>query len=99
MKRGSTPTHSFILPFDGELASVVEITYSQNREIVLQKYQDDCEISANMVSVTLSQEETFSFVSGVNVEIQIRVKDIAGKVHESSIVCVNCERCLSEEVL
>ena len=99
MKRGSTPTHHFTLPFDGEVASRIEITYSQNGEVVLQKDEYDCKVSGNVISTTLSQEDTFLFDASMNVEIQIRVKDKSGTVLESEIMCIRCGRCLSEEVL
>ena len=99
MKVGTTPTHSFTLPIGEDRIRSVEITYCQNGEVVLQKYTDDCTINENIVSVTLSQMDTFEFMGGVNVETQIRVLDIDDNTFASNIVCVPCERCLSTEVL
>lgn len=99
MKRGSTPTHNFTLPFSAEEADEIEITYQQNNETILTKYKDDCVVEGRNVSVTLTQEETFEFTSEENVEIQVRVLTKGGDVLPSNIIRVSCERCLSEEVL
>lgn len=99
MRIGTTPTHEFILPFGAELVSGVEITYCQNKKIVLRKGENDCEIAGNVVSLTLSQEDTFKFIGDVNVEIMIRVVDVNGKVYASDIMKLKCQRCLSNEVI
>lgn len=99
MKKGSTPTHIFALPISGEAIKNIEITYSQDRAVVLQKYKPDCTIDKNKVSLTLSQEDTFLFKDDVNVEIQIRVMDIDDHVYPSNIMRVSCDRCLSKAVM
>ena len=99
MRIGTTPTHKFTLPFSTEMIDTVEITYCQNKKVVLQKYNRDCTMSGNTVSVTLTQEDTFEFAEGVNVEIQIRVVTTDDTALASDIVKVSCQRCLSEEVL
>ena len=99
MKIGGTPTHNFTLPISEEYVRNVEITYSQNGKIILQKYLRDCTINGNKVSVTLSQLDTFAFTGGVNVEIQIRVIDVGGMVTPSDVICISCDKCLSTEVL
>ncbi len=99
MRKGTTPTHSFVLPFSTGLIQEVEITYHQNGEEVLTKYKDDATFAGNTVSVTLTQDETFEFNEDVNVEIQIRVLTSEGMVAASDIIRIGCNRCLSNEVL
>lgn len=99
MRIGTTPTHTFTLPIGKDRIRSVEITYCQNKVVVLQKFTSDCTIDEKSVSVTLSQVDTFEFIGGVNVEVQIRVLDINDNTFASDIVCVSCERCLSTEVL
>lgn len=99
MKRGTTPTHQFGLPFSVDLIDEVEITYCQSGKEVLKKYKNHCTLDGETVSTTLSQDDTFSFAEGVNVEIQIRVLTTDGVALASDIMCVSCKRCLSEEVL
>lgn len=99
MKKGSTPTHTFTLPpGTAEKASVIEITYTQNEQVILQKREQDCIIKGDTVAVTLSQEETFLFMDDVIVKIQIRIK-VDGKVLPSDIMRVSCKECLSSEVI
>ena len=99
MKIGTTPTHTFTLPVGEDSIKSIEITYSQNGKIVLQKYTRNCTITGNTASVTLSQLDTFEFKGGVNVEIQIRVLDKGNKVFSSDVMCISCDKCLSTEVL
>lgn len=99
MKRGSTPTHKFVLPFAVDQVDEVEITYQQKDEEILKKYKKDCVLEDRTVSVTLTQEESFEFTEDVNVEIQVRVLTKGGEVLPSNIICVSCDRCLSDEVL
>ena len=100
MRRGSTPTHIFEIPdaLVGNIRSV-EITYAQKKEIILQKDSYDCDIDGNTISVKLTQSDTFRFADGVNVEIQVRILDNAENAFASDIMCVSCDRCLSDEVL
>ena len=99
MRRGTTPTHSFVLPFNAESVQAVQIIYRQNGENVLILDKDDCTLSENTVSVQLSQEDTFAFDESANVEIQIRVLTVEGEALASDIMCIRCDRCLSEDIL
>lgn len=100
MRKGTTPTHTFELPaaMVGKVRSV-EITYSQRKQVVLQKNTYDCTINDNTISVTLTQLDTFKFIDDVNVEIQVRILDKANNAFASKIMCISCDRCLSDEVL
>lgn len=99
MKRGTTPIHQFVVPFSAEMIDDVEITYCQNGQEILKKYIKDCTVEGKTVSVMLSQDETFGFNEGINIEIQLRVLTKGREVHASDIFIVDCKRCLSDEVL
>ena len=99
MRIGATPTHNFTLPVSVGLIDGVEIIYKQNGEEVLFKTKDDCTLSGNKVSTTLTQNETFQFDTEANVEIQIRAMTTEGKVLISDIFCVSAERCLFDGVM
>jgi hypothetical protein len=99
MRRGTTPTHQFELPFETDLLKDIEITYQQSGKIILQKHKEDCDCIGSCVSVTLTQEETFLFRNELPVEIQTRVLTDEHGVLASDIYRVSCERCLSDEVL
>ena len=98
MKRGTTPTHRFVLPFPLDEIEEVEITYCQNKREILKKYKENCTLKGRTISTTLTQEDTFEFQEGI-VEIQIRVKTNDDTTFASDIMKVSCRRCLSDEVL
>lgn len=99
MRRGTTPTHTFELPFSIDLIKEIEITYQQSGKIFLQKRKTDCNCNGNSASLTLTQEETFLFKNDLPVEIQIRVLDKDEKAFASPVYRIPCEECLSDDVL
>jgi hypothetical protein len=66
---GTTPTHTFTLPFEKEMLADLRISYLQNKKKILTKEMEDVEINGNDINLTLTQEETFLFESGKNVFI------------------------------
>lgn len=99
MRKGTTPTHIFEVPFNTDMIAEAEIVYAQFGEIVLEKYTDDCEMSGNEITVTLTQEETFLFDDSAGVEVQLRILTQGDDALASDIIHVSCEKCLSDEVL
>lgn len=99
MVQGTTPKHTFILPFSSDAVKECEIIYQQNSKTVLTKTESDCDMEENEISLKLTQEETFLFSAAVVVDIQIRVKTFDGEVLASRIAQVSVEKCLSNEVM
>jgi hypothetical protein len=99
MERGTTPTHTFILPFAANTLKNVRIVYTQGGARVLAKEGDACTLSENKVIVKLSQSETFLFDHSKPVEIQLRALDKTGDVRNSKIYTVSAGRCLDTEVI
>lgn len=99
MRMGTSPTHVFTLPFSVDLVEVVRVIYAQNGKAVLELDEDDCTLDGNTIKAHIAQESTFMFTAGVNVEIQLRVRTSDGNAMASNIICVSCERCLSEDVI
>ena len=97
MKRGTTPTHTFTLPFDVSMVEKARVLYSQNDELKLSK--TDCVLDGNTVTVRLTQEDTFKLECGKFVDIQLRVLTPDGDALNSDIIRVSVERCLENEVL
>lgn len=56
------------------------------KKIVLEKYLSDCHVGENFVSLNLSQEETFLFSEGGNVEVQARILTTTGDALASDIL-------------
>ena len=98
MKRLTTPTHRFELPFSTDTLEKIKITYMQGTRMVLTKYKEDCTLDGNIIKCVLTQEDTQKF-SNDNVKIRIRVKTIGGEVFASNILTVFCEDIFDEEVL
>lgn len=98
MRRGTTPTHTFVLPLDMDTVTSFRVIYAQGDEVKLRKEKDDCSIDGNVITVKLSQEETLSFNMGKIVEIQVRI--LCGDIAMASdIMYVSVERLLEDEVI
>lgn len=103
MKRGTTPTHVFTLPFDVGTVKAMQIIYEQKQgeeeAVTLMKSKSDCTLSGNTVTLRLTQEETLKFAYGFPVRIQMRVLTNSDDALTSRIMTVRVEDCLSDEVL
>lgn len=107
MRRGTTPTHTFKLPFDVPDGSAVRIVYAQNRNIILELTTERCEISGNIITVKLTAVETLLFdcddhnVGGrmepYPVQIQVGIKTKAGDALWSDIIITMPDPCLRED--
>jgi hypothetical protein len=99
MGRGTTKTHTFELPFDSKKIQSLRVVYKQNGRIVFKKAGDDIQIKGNVVTVKLSQEDTFAFSSDSVVEIQLRVLLTNGDAKNSDIIKTSVAQCLDDEVI
>lgn len=99
MKRGTTPTHTFTIPFDTSTLATIRVIYAQLGRIILVKTGDEVSASGNTVTVRLTQEDTLKFNCSHPVEIQIRVVTPAADVHNSDIMNMSVDRCLEDEVI
>ena len=99
MIQGTTPTHTFTLPFDVSMIDKVRIIYSQKDQPVVTKNTEDCQLEGENVVVVLTQEDTFAFDHNEPVEIQIRMLTVGGDAIASHIKKVDCAKCLEKEVL
>ena len=97
--RGTTPTHIFTLPFEKELLADLRINYLQDNKKVLTKGKNDVTISGNDVTLMLTQEETFLFKEGKNVEVQLKIKTTDGQVLNSDIIEMRIDKSLDNEVI
>lgn len=96
---GTTPTHTFTLPFEKELISDLRITYSQGRKKILTKYMRDVEMDGNDINVTLTQEDTFNFKERKPVFVQLKIKVVDGQVFNSDLIVMRVEPALDNEVI
>ena len=97
MIRGTTPRHTFTLPFPAEHVKKVRIIYAQSGQAVLTKEVDT--VDGDSITVSLTQEDTLRFDAAHLVEIQLRVLMDDGQALSSAIIKCSVGRCLEEEVL
>lgn len=96
---GTTPLHTFTLPFHVDTIKSVRIIYSQNNKVLFVKTKDDCFLEGNTVEVKLMQEDTLQFDYKTPVEIQVRVLTLDGDSLKSTIKSMSVGRCLEKEVI
>ena len=113
MIRGTTPQHTFTLPFTPPDGSDYRIVYSQGpeyaEEIVLELTTERCEIDGRTLAVNLIQAETLMFdqtpyiQSGryvpYPVRIQVGVETPGGQVMWSNVITTTVGRLLREDGL
>ena len=96
---GTTPTHTFTIPFEKELVTDLRITYTQKKKKILTKYLKDVEIVGNDINITLTQEETFNFKKKEMVFVQLKIKTVDGQVFNSDLILMRVEPALDDEVI
>ena len=99
MRRGTTPTHTFNTDIDLSEASVIWLTYKQNGKVLFTKEISDMTITAESISVTLTQEETLMFETDRNVKIQIRARFSDGSAIASNVIQTSANAILKEGVI
>ena len=67
--------------------------------VILEKKDKQCVLDGNTVSLKLTQEDTFLFEYGKNVEIQMRILTMGGDALASNIRVISADKCLDNEVL
>ena len=97
--QGTTPTHTFKLPFDTSTIKSARVIYSQFDQILFVREGADITILDDGIETTLTQEETFLIDPSKIVEIQVRFVDHNNDAINSQIMRVSAERCLDTEVL
>ncbi len=99
MVRGTTPTFTFTLPFDGRQITALNICFAQQGQIVLEKTLSDCVVEENAIRLALTEEETLLFDGDKGVvEIQLRVGSGDARM-ASNIMITTVERILKDGCL
>ena len=99
MIRGTTPTHTFTLPFAVSMVDDVMVIYAQNDVEVFQKNTRDCVLEGNTIQTTLTQDDTLRLDHRQNVQVQLRVLTIDGTAMASRVYVMGVEQCLNDEVM
>lgn len=72
MIRGTTPTITYNFPFAVSSIDKIRIYFLQGKDTIITKDEDDCTMSDQSVSVTLTEEETYMFNAKKRVETKSR---------------------------
>ena len=99
MIKGTTPKHTFTLPFDTSIISKCKVVYGQGGVELFSKRTEDCVLDGNTISTVLTQEETLTFDYHKGVEIQLRVLTHSGEALASVTTTIGIAKCLDNEVL
>lgn len=99
MRRGTTPKHTFTLPFDTSAVAKARVIYAQGDVVKVVKKEADCELSGNTISVKLTQADTLRLNHKLKTDIQVRVVTHDKDAFASDIITVSTKQCLSDEVL
>lgn len=99
MIRGTTPKHTFTIPFDTSELDDVRVIYGQDDDVLFKKETADCSLAGNTISVTLTQEETLKFDASKLAQIQLRVQKKNGEVLSTDVMVSYVGKCLDTEVL
>lgn len=99
MIRGTTPTVKFWLPCDVALLKNVFISFSQNKNVLINYTLKDCSVEGNIVIVKMSQEETLRLRDRYPLEIQVRAITNADEAIASNIVTTSVDRILYDGVI
>lgn len=100
MRRYTTPTHIFTMPFETTEIEKARVIYAQGEKPVFVKELEECQCNGRTLSVTLTQEETalLDCKKGF-VDIQAHILTTDGQSLVSEPVRVPVKKCFDTEVL
>lgn len=96
---GTTPTHKFLLSCGVDNIKAAEVVYCQHDRVVLRKMTEDFVMSDNVLSLKLSQNDTFSFCPDETIELQLRVRLNDDTVPPPLTFRIKPKKCYSREVI
>lgn len=102
MIRGTTPTLQFNLPFETSIIKSAEIVLQyvdDNKEVIIEKKLEDCEVGTAHISTRLTQEETLKFPATATVGVQLRILTNEDDAHATKIYYVTVKRLLKGDVI
>ena len=100
MYRGTTPTLTFRLPIDTRSITVLSVAVAQGRQVKIEKTLSDVHLDGNVISCTLTEDETLSLTAGASVEAKIQLRVGVGEQRMASqIFTVPVERILRDGAL
>ncbi len=99
MRRGTTPTICFKIPFQPETISEIWLTLSQRNQEVLTKHKKDMSITEDTASIMLTQEETLLLDDSAPLFIQVRGRLSTNEAFASKIKTVRVDSILKDGII
>lgn len=99
MIRGTTPKHTFTIPFETSEIKEVRIIYGQEDVQLFVKQTSDCVLEGKTITLRLTQEDTLKFNHEKLAQIQLRVLTNSGDVLSTEVMVAFVGKCLDTEVM
>lgn len=100
MYRGTTPTLTFRLPIDTGSITALSLAVAQAGQVKIEKALSDVLLDGNVVSCTLTKEETLSLSAGAGREAQVQLRvGVGAQRMASQVFTVPVERILRDGAL
>lgn len=98
MRKGTTPSLTFKLPFEVSNLKNAKVTLCQDG-VCVEKYLCDCQTTDDTLTVRLTQNDTFQFMCNSTIDVQLRVVTVNGEALASDVFHLFVDECLDEEVI
>ena len=102
MIKGTTPALQFQLPISTSTIKAAEVMVryvDNNKEVVIVKTLNECEVGENSITARLTQEETLALPAPSTVSVQLRVLTNDDTALATEIQKVSVKRLLKEDVI
>lgn len=99
MRKGTTPSFTFTLPFGVEIIAKAKVVIGQGGKILFEKRDNDLLLDGNTITLKLTQEETFKMDCKKQLEIYLRVLTLGGDALKTDTYVINVCDCMDNEVL
>lgn len=99
MRRGTTVANVFTVDADLTGAVVLYVTYKQGNTTIIEKSKDDIQITAETLTVELTQNDTLAMSSDRPIQIQIRARLADGSALASNIITTTAGGILKDGVI
>ena len=99
MYKTTTPTFNLIIPYKADEINNFVLSFVQQGQTVFTFTQDDCVVTDNKITLTLSQEQSAVFVHRYPIHLQVRIMLSSGVVVSSAVEHIYVHRSLNDSIL
>ena len=99
MYKTTTPTFNLTIPFAADDINNFVLSLVQQGQTVFTFTQDDCVVTDNKITLTLTQEQSAVFVHRYPIHLQVRIMLNSGVVVSSAVEHIYVQRSLNNTIL